>query len=193
MSDRQIVVVDVETTGLDPDRHIAVEVAWWNLGTDEYGVFVPPHSWRDALAGADLAALRTNRYVDRLADAEQDTSGAAARVLWEQLEGNTFAGCNPAFDARFVREMYRKVYAEHLDLRADPPEWHHRLLDLSAYAAGVLGLPATELPGLAAVCERLGVGHANAHTAQGDVAATMWCFRALFDRQTSATNVVQRE
>lgn len=184
MADRQIVVVDVETTGLDPERHIAVEVAWWNLSTDEFGSFVPPHPLGVALAG-DLEALRTNRYVDRLADAVQDTSGHAAGYLWDKLHENTLAGCNPAFDAAFLRKMFREAYDGQRDVVPGPPDWHHRLLDLSAYAAGVLGIPVTELPGLAAVCERLGVPHVEAHTAHGDVAATVACFRALFDLQAA--------
>ncbi|HJP80585.1 MAG TPA: exonuclease domain-containing protein [Pseudonocardiaceae bacterium] len=183
MADRQIVVVDVETTGLDHEDHFAVEVAWWNLDTDVFGVFVPPHSWHDAMVRADLEALRVNRYVDRLADAEQDLSGAAGRELWQQLNGNTFAGCNPAFDAGFVRKMYDEVYDEDLGGMFGPPDWHHRLLDLSAYAAGVLGLPWHTLPGLGQVCALLDVEHVDPHTAFGDVTATVACFRALRQRQ----------
>lgn len=183
MPDRQIVVVDVETNGLDPDEHVAVEVAWWNMTTGEHDVFVPPHSWRDVVSSGELEALRLNGYLERLADVATDAHGKGANALWHQLDGNTLAGCNPAFDAAFIGNMYGEVYDLDRGGFDDPPRWHHRLLDLSAYAAGVLAIPATELPGLAAVCERLGVTHDAAHTAFGDVAATVQCFEALFDRQ----------
>lgn len=181
MPDRQIVVVDVETNGLNHRRHIALEVAWWNLSTDERGVFVPPHSWREAVTEGQLEALRINRYLDRLAEAKQDTSGEGGRALWKQLEGNVFAGCNPAFDAQFVANLWHdQVYDLDRGGFEEPPAWHHRLLDVSAYAAGVLDIQPDELPGLAALCERLGVEHPDGHTAAGDVTATGECFRKLW-------------
>lgn len=183
MSERQIVVVDVETSGLDPEHHTVVEVAWWNLTTDVFGSFVPPHLPREVLSEADFSALRVNRYIDRLADAEQDTDGKHARALQAQLAGNTLAGANPAFDATFLRAMFRDAYDLEDHGIDEGPQWHHRLLDLSAYAAGVLNIPVTELPGLSTVCERLGVDHPNAHTAFGDVSATVECFVALFNLQ----------
>lgn len=185
MAERQIVVVDVETNGLDPARHVAVEVAWWNLATDEHGVFVPPHLWREVVTEGELEALRINRYLDRLADVAKDAKGKAGNELWHQLSGNTFAGCNPAFDAAFVSNLYGSVYDLDRGGVEDPPQWHHRLLDLSVYAAGVLDIPPTELPGLSSVCERLEVTHEHAHTAFGDVAATVECFRKLFDLQAA--------
>lgn len=186
MPDRQIVVVDVETNGLNYRRHIAVEIAWWNLTTDERGVFVPPHSWRDAVTEGELEALRINRYLDRLASVPQDLTGEAGRRLWEQLEGNVLAGCNPAFDGPFIRNLWHDdVYDLDRGGYVDPPSWHHRLLDLSAYGAGVLNIPVTELPGLSAMCDRLGVEHIDAHTAFGDVMATVECFRKLFDMQAA--------
>ena len=176
MSKRQIIVVDVETNGLDPQRHTVVEVAWRNLGTGAGGVFVPPHNTSDVLAGAEIKALQINRYIDRLATVERDSKGESVYKLAEQLAGNTLAGSNPTFDAAFLTHMFRGQYDEDMTFI---PVWHHRLLDLSAYAAGVLGLPFSELPGLAKVCELLEVELVDAHTAAGDVAATAECFDAL--------------
>lgn len=179
---RQIIVVDVETNGLDPSRHTTVEVAWWNLSTGDRGAFVPPHDISATLATADIQALQVNRYVDRLATAEQDDEGPfAAQLLWEALSGSTLAGSNPAFDARFLAKMFTKGYKPYRAFYDGTP-WHHRLLDLSAYAAGVLGLPPSVLPGLSTVCKHLDVALVGAHTAAGDVTATGECFRKLFDR-----------
>lgn len=175
MAERQIIVVDVETSGLDPAKHVTVEVAWWNLSTDDRGAFVPIHDVPNTLATADIQALQVNRYVDRLATAEQDEKHIAAQQLWDTLSGNTLAGSNPAFDAAFLTRMFTKSKRSY---RAHAP-WHHRLLDLSSYAAGVLGMPLSALPGLSTVCAELGIEHRDAHTAAGDVAATVACFRRL--------------
>jgi DNA polymerase-3 subunit epsilon len=175
MSERQTIVVDVETNGLDPDRHVAVEVAWSNLDTGESGSFIPAHHVPDVLAAADIQALQINRYVDRLATAAQDRSGEATRALWNQLHGNTLAGCNPAFDAAFLAKMFRDSRIDFVAYQA----WHHRLADLSAYAAGALGLAPGALPGLSDVCQMLGVEQIDPHTALGDVAATVACFAQL--------------
>lgn len=183
---RNLIIVDCETTGLDPKRHMAVEVAWWNLDTDERGAFVPPHNWRDAVTDAELKALQINRYVDRLAAAAQDWDHKQAWRLWEQFGGpdpevldpgrvaHTLAGSNPAFDAAFLPEVFKPLSKRVDDLDLTP--WHYRLWDLSAYAAGVLALD--ELPGLAKVCDLLNVA-APDHTAEDDVTATGDCFKAL--------------
>lgn len=178
MSERQVIVVDVETTGLDPERHVVVEVAWHNLDTNDHGYFVPPHTPNAVLAGAEIKALQVNGYINRIADAEQDLDGKCAFTLAEQLQGNTLAGSNPAFDAAFLAEMF----AEYPVTEVYVPTWHHRLLDLAAYAAGVLGLPPSELPGLATVCELLDVENEAPHTAEGDCAATAKCLRHLMAR-----------
>lgn len=179
MSAREIIVVDVETSGLDVDRHTTVEVAWWHLGTGQRGRFIPPHNVSTTLANADIEALQINRYIDRIAAFPQDHLGDDATELAELLHDATLAGSNPAFDARFLTAMY--THYDNLEL-VGVPRWHHRLLDLSAYAAGVLGIPPTELPGLATVCELLGVTNPAPHTAEGDVTATGQCFLRLFDR-----------
>lgn len=169
---RAIVVVDTETTGLDPDRHEVCEVAWLRVGTpgSGAGLFVPPHS----LIGADPEALRINGYAKRLASLPVDASYATTRFLHGALSGNTLAGSSPAFDAAFLAGLFRRA-------GLDPRPWHHRLLDLSAYAAGVLGLDPAALPGLSDVCERLGVPRPEPkHTALADAADTVACFELLF-------------
>lgn len=178
MSARRLVVVDVETSGLDPARHQVVEVSWWNLQTNERGYFVPPHNVHDVLANATIEALRINRYIDRLADAEQDRTGMRGLELADQLHDNVLAGSNPTFDASFLLSMFRDYERREW---TGMPIWHHRLLDLSAYAAGVLHLPPTDLPGLGDVCALLGIENKAPHTAEGDVDATGRCFLALME------------
>lgn len=176
---RPIIVVDLETSGLNPKTHSAVEVAWWNLTTDERGCFIPPHDVSKVLAAAEIKALQINRYIDRIADQPQDVDHREAERLLTQFRGYkhfppeplpqaaTLLGANPRIDAEFLRRV--------LSVGGREP-WHYRLWDISAYAAGVLNLDY--VPGLWDICEALDIEH-NDHTAEGDVTATGLCFKEL--------------
>ena len=172
MSGRHLIVVDTETTGLDPARHVPVEVAAINVTTGEELYFVPAVT-REQLAAADPRAMQINRYYERglFVGAASDWDR-----LFTMLQGNTLAGANPRFDAAM--------------LIAGCPDaaesWHFRLADLSAYTAGALGLDPMDLPGLDRCCDLLGVTNEAPHTAMGDARATAACFQALADRQGPA-------
>lgn len=188
---RHLVFVDVETNGLDRYRHVAVEVAWWNLTTDVRGYFVPQHDVHHVLGTADVAALRVNHYIDRLATAEQ-AKPAQVLELWEQFAGSavslgdavgverparhTFVAANPAFDAHHIRNVFR-VLEEPFGID-DVEPWHFRLWDVEAYAVGVLGLD--EIPGLSSIARLLGIEPGN-HTAQDDVTTGGLCMHRLME------------
>ncbi|BBG01591.1 MULTISPECIES: 3'-5' exonuclease [Pseudonocardia] len=192
-STRHIVVVDTETNGLDPRRHQAVEVAWWNLTTNERGMFIPTHNVSEVLANADVKALQINRYVDRIADQVPSVDSHERGKFAQQLDGCTLAGSNPAFDAAMVEKLLRPRHT--LQINGKPvttwrQPWHHRMLDLSNYAAGMLAL--NDLPGLAKVCELLDVDPGD-HTAEADVTATGECFNKLFARAASERELTVAE
>jgi len=165
---RDIIVVDIETSSLEPNA-VVLEVAAINLETGEW-LYFAPHVDQAWVSWADPAALQVNRYFERgvwrnkLSPRE---TMVAYRDLENLLRGNTLAGSNPAFDAQ--RLPIKSV-------------WHHRLLDLSAYAAGVLGLPLNELPGLHKVCELLDIENEEEHSALSDARATAKCFKKLMER-----------
>lgn len=167
---RQLIVIDVETTGLGKGADV-LEIAAINVDTGEDLYFVP-YLDNDRLKWADPKALQINRYYERgvWADmaSEDDTRKYWYPRLRSMLDGNTFGGSNPTFDSGMLTRVGNV--------------WHHRLADLSAYAAGVLGLPPTELPGLDRVCELLGVTNTEPHSAMGDAMATAACFHKLRDR-----------
>jgi DNA polymerase-3 subunit epsilon len=144
------------------------------MTTGHTGVFVPPHDVDWVLAYGDPQALALNGYRERLATAAQDTNGHFAHALARALFGNTLTGANPAFDAAFLGPVLHAAGCGwFVDL------WHHRLGDLCAYTAGALRIPITRLPGLASVCELLGVHNTAPHTALGDVQATVACLHKL--------------
>jgi DNA polymerase III subunit epsilon len=173
VTDRHLVVADVETSGLRA-WDVVVEVAWHDMDTGEHGRFVPAHDVAWVLAFGDPRALEINGYVDRLAGAPQDDGTEVAR-LRTALTGNSLAGSNPAFDARHLTRLL-----------GDTP-WHHRLVDLASYAAGALRIDPRNAPGLARARDLLGVDLVPDHTAAGDVAVTVACFRAVEALQSLAT------
>lgn len=173
MATRRIVVVDVESTGLR-DIDICVEVAWHDLTRGDTAAFIPEHDVAWVFINGQPDALALNGYADRLADVDMQDDGQRLLDLHMALRGQVLAGANPAFDAAHLSRLFVRA-----GLHPDP--WHHRLLDLSAYAAGVLGLNPGELPGLASVCDLLSIP-AGDHTAAADVAATAACFQALFEK-----------
>ena len=163
---RDVIVVDTETTGLvDP---VVLEIAALNLTTGEE-FRVVPHVARGVFVNADPIALSINRYYERRVFEDMlespDANKNAYEWLGNMLKGNTFAGCNPAFDSPLIAKLI------------GGQNYHYRLWDLSAYAAGALHLD--ELPGLHTVCELLGVENDDEHSALGDARATAECFRIL--------------
>jgi hypothetical protein len=122
-----------------------------------------PKEWsrrRNAVMG------ETYRCSDRLV--QPPVNRRNYQDLSKMLEGNTFAGSNPTFDSQRLKWHTNVV-------------WHHRLLDLAAYSAGVLRLPPNHLQGLEWVCKELGVENTEPHSALGDARATAECFRKLME------------
>jgi DNA polymerase III epsilon subunit-like protein len=176
---RDLIVVDTETTGLDPEEHWVLEVAAINVTTGEELYFVPALPV-GALDKADGKALKINGYFERGVYAHRIDVVSSEKYwdqLWDWLDGNTLAGSNPTFDAAMMNRS-QHWNAPTVKTR-QPSPWHHRLADLSAYAAGALGIPPTSLPGLDVVCRSLKVESEGAHSALGDARATAECFRRL--------------
>ena len=176
---RHIVVVDTETNGLDPELHEAVEVAWFDMATNESASFIPYHNVIEVRARAESEALKITGYEKRIAgrvpkaDFDPWDKANPVRRLAQQLDGNTLAGSNPAFESWVLRKLFGRYGYE--------PSWHHRLLDLAAYAAGRRGrdIERDGLPGLDEVCADLAVPRRGEHTAEGDTWAAVCCFHEL--------------
>lgn len=173
MTERHLIVVDTETTGLDVDRAVVVELAAVNVTTGEE-FYLVPFIDREDLAKLDPVAMTVNRYFERRLYAQMSDWDATAKAMWgfaDFVSDHTFAGSNPRFDAVLIEKLLDRHDAE--------PSWHHRLADISPFAAGALGLSPTDLPGLERVCELLEVVNKDPHTALGDARATAECFRRV--------------
>ena len=178
MSRRVVVVVDTETTSLNVERAAITEVAAVDVDSGDVLCAFVPHLPRKDWANADLESLAINGYLERRTyELALDVSETAHKYneLYELLHGAVLAGSNPTFDAAVLSRVFDS-YDWH------PTPWHYRLLDISAYAAGVLGCELGDAPGLSSVLDRLGIVNPEPHTARGDALATAAAFRALRGR-----------
>jgi len=188
---RPVASVDLETTGLDPERHDAWEIAIVRRDTNG---MVTEHLWQkrpseQAILEADPEALRIGRYHERMAVPEDvfalDMTGGAdtlapapislgelVKQVHSLLDGAILIGSNVgAFDAAFLRKM----------LGAAP--WYYRPVCVATLAAGFLySAEPREMPGEAQpfstghVSRHMGVrqpGPDERHTALGDA---RWAF-----------------
>ena len=151
MTDRRnVIVLDTETDGLDKLLNRPIEVGYLSWPNADHGprdLFVPPHT----LDHATPEALNVNGYFQRIARRRRDYTYERTRALHEALTGNTLAGANIAFDANMLTHLFSDAGLRPID------PWHYRLVDIEAYAGGILGFPPWALPSLNTLCETVGV------------------------------------
>lgn len=185
--------VDVETTGLDPERHEVWDIALIEEDGTEHEFHVLPEHPRSA----DEAALRITRFYQRVAAAgvyeETIKEGYPPRSrttkrasFWTRRSrrsiaseiaaltaGKHLVGAVPSFDARFLAGFLMRE--DHV------PAWHYHLVDVETLIAGRLGLkPPLKSEDLS---RAIGVDPAQfeRHTALGDARWVRAQYEAVYD------------
>jgi len=160
-----LVYLDTETTGLNPDLHEVWEIAYAiNDGPVIHNVL--PHD----MVTADPEALKLNGYWKRANWGLQDKWGENFDLEVKQvLTGNTLVAANPPFDRAFLRARWG----------IEP--WHYRSIDLESMALAVLGHERPKgLKDISDELRELGYNIAVPdHTAVMDVAVLRECYIAL--------------
>ena len=150
-----VVFVDVETTGLHPDRHEIWEVALILPPGDERPADSPATRIRLADDGgwevtwqlpieeakADPFALNLSGYWDRRA-AVRMSPGPFARMFRDLVGTRHIVGAVPSFDEERLRRLLEAQGVLH--------RWHYHPIDVEALAAGYLhgyGLASAEVVG----------------------------------------------
>lgn len=164
MAKGDLVFLDIETLGLDIGQHAIWEIAYAVNDGPIISSFIPHFK-----TPADPEALKVNNYEERIKNAVYVPDFGQHFVA--ALTGSTVVGANPAFDTKFIELQFLRPRG----LETTP--WHHRLLDIEAYAMGVLNLDT--MPGLSTICETLYITQKDKHTAAGDVETTRYVFNAL--------------
>lgn len=128
MSD--VVFVDTETTGLDPDRHEIWEVGliYQRAESDEW----TEASWQLPvdLGRADAFALSVGQFHIRRRPGSLSSLDAFSTMFAKLTRGKHLAGAVVSFDEERLRKLLRANGA--------CPEWHYHLIDVEALAVGYL-------------------------------------------------------
>lgn len=124
-----IVFLDTETTGLDPDRHEIWDLAYIIDGRERQW-FIEPD-----LATADPLALKIGHYFDRFPGwvGKTDTLRSPnfiAKALVTNLRDRHIVGAVPSFDDAFLKRFVHRW--------GFPVTWHYHLIDVEALAVGYL-------------------------------------------------------
>lgn len=171
-----MISIDVETTGLDPERHEVWEVGAVDLRDNaEHWYEFPVRRLREA----DPGALKINNYYWNNSVAPGDTQAMsisgiamnprdAAFELARLTSGETLLGCAVHFDALFLGNLLRFYDAA--------PAWRHRHLDLGSFAAGVMG---KSKPMSSAEMARDLIENDDPHSALGDARWNVEVYRTL--------------
>ena len=173
LHERPIAVVDIETTGLNPNAHEIIEIAI-KTPTSEWSTKIKPQN----IANAQPKALQINGYADQ-PDAWDDAPSIQEVLpeVRERLKGHVFVAHNVTFDWSFIEVAFKK----HAD-RGLP--FYHKIdtITLAYEHLAPCGLNSLSLQN---VCNFLGISNEGAHTALADVRRAY----AVYEKLSKATAI----
>ena len=156
-------VVDVETTGLNPEIDRIVQLAAVIVNgdgdiIDSFDTIVKPENPDEYQHGAE--------HIHGIS-AEQVSSGMPLRIalekLWDISAGNVFTAHNAQFDLGFLHaESERVGINDHVEVHIDTLELSRR----------TTGADNTRRHNLLALCEHYGIERDKVHEAKSDATAT---------------------
>lgn len=135
---QNVVFVDTETTGLDPDTERIFELAIITADGTEYEFHLEPEE--GVLWKMHPKALEVNRYFERTKNWAwvKDVPHVLDHDVRRLLEGKHIVGAVPDFDARHLTATYKRNGLE-------PPRWHYHLIDVETLVVGFLSAKGVSL------------------------------------------------
>lgn len=173
---RDLVFLDTETTGLDPDVHEMINLAAVRVSPDfareikKVDRLIHPQM----LERAEMRALEVNRF-DPLEWQRDGVHARVALVEFADLMGTeeevTVVGHNPHFDWDFIRAAYRRAGL------AMPRAKY--LIDTASIAWPLAMRRMIDKLSLETLCAKYGVTNVGSHRAMADVRRTMSVYKRL--------------
>lgn len=180
MKKHNLAFVDLETTGLDPEKHEIIEVGCLiaeqlpRLGKgptlriiDELNLRIKP----EHLETAEPEALRLNGYneTDWLFAVDLKS---ALEALVKKAAGAVMVGQNVSFDWTFLERGFERTGVKH--------NFHYHKLDLLSMAfAKLYDAEAVQRFSLEALADYFGLKNEHAHTAASDIKVTFEIYKRL--------------
>ncbi len=186
MKTHRLAFIDIETTGLDPDRHEIIEIGcvlmdqvWHPDGRVEL-VHIEECEYKvkpERIADADPQALRVNGY--NAADwIFAYTLPEAMKMLGEKTRDCIFVAHNACFDYMFIDKAFRLTGIEN--------KMHYHKIDTISVAFARLGHGGDiDRFSLRALCEFFKIENKNAHTALADTRAMALMYEKMMNYKRS--------
>jgi DNA polymerase III epsilon subunit-like protein len=170
----RLLVVDTETSGLDPYKHGLLQLAGavWDDGTIKDSISI------NLIADETFDYSPEAMYINEI-DVEEHNTSAISRydaccdfddfVLEQFGEKATLVGHNVGFDYGFISQMYRLSGGNML------PRMRYRMMDTHSLALALQladKIPAEQKLDLTSLCDYFNIHVTGRHTALGDAVAT---------------------
>ncbi|MCF7833824.1 MAG: 3'-5' exonuclease [Candidatus Pacebacteria bacterium] len=181
MKKHKLAFVDIETTGLDIDKHeilsigvVLVEQDWSkNIPVfekmDEFELKIKPEN----IENADPISLKVNKY-----NPEDWVSAytlkKAMNIFSKKTEGVIMVSHNITFDYGFIEKAFKKTEIEN-------KMHYHKIDTISLSFAKLHGKDDIDKFSLRNLCEYFDIENKNAHNALSDAHATFMLYRKLFE------------
>ncbi len=179
MKKQNLAFVDIESTGLDPDRHEIISIGCVLVSQDwsgdkpsfetieEFELKIKP----EKIENADKVALRVNGYNE--ADWVFGYNlMEAMKIFAEKTVDMIMVGHNVAFDYLFIDKAFH--------ITGIPNKMHYHKLDTISIAFAKLHTDKDiDRFSLRNLCEHFGIENKNAHTALSDSRATFELYKKL--------------
>jgi DNA polymerase-3 subunit epsilon len=174
---RDLLVLDVETTGSDPNLHEIVEVGAVLLDASSlqpmrsFQSFIRPGQFQNA----DPRALRIHGLTAHNLESAPSAAEAVDKFVEEFGLGCTFCGWNIAFDTQFLRGLFRRADRQG---QFDLIDYHKIDLWSLLELAWICGLCPQEPKSLTDVCRMLRIERSVVHSALQDALIAAEVLRA---------------